>query len=60
MRTGPKDKKRLHDARAVNVLRESKRPVIVPAEVVWDDFFDAPGADLGRREEAPPRVRKDF
>ena len=27
--------------------------VIVPASAVWDDFFDAPGIELGAREQPP-------
>jgi antitoxin VapB len=46
--------------RAVTVLREGKRRVIVPADAVWDDFFDSPGVDLGEREQPPPPVRQAF
>lgn len=33
----------------VAILRDGKRQVIVPADAVWNDFFDAPGVDLGSR-----------
>ncbi|MDP1738152.1 MAG: type II toxin-antitoxin system VapB family antitoxin [Caulobacter sp.] len=33
----------------VAILRDGQRRVIVPADAVWDDFFDAPGIDLGDR-----------
>jgi antitoxin VapB len=46
--------------RAVTVLREGKRRVIVPADAVWDDFFDAPSVDLGEREQPLMQVREDF
>ena len=36
----------------VTILREGARRVIVPANAVWDDFFDAPGADLPERDES--------
>ena len=39
------------DVKEVAVLRDGKRRVIVPANAVWDDFFDAPGIDLGEREQ---------
>ena len=44
----------------VAILRDGKRRVIVPADAVWDDFFDAPGVDLGSRAQPPPREREAF
>jgi len=44
--------------RAVVVLREGKRRVIVPADAIWDDFFDAPGVDLGERAQPEPQSRE--
>ncbi len=35
----------------VTIFREGARRVIVPANAVWDDFFDAPGIDLPPREQ---------
>ena len=46
--------------RAVTILRDGKRRVIVPADAVWDDFFDAPGVDLGEREQPEAQVREAF
>jgi antitoxin VapB len=43
--------------REVAVLKDGKRRVIVPADAVWDDFFDAPGVDLGDRDQPAPQVR---
>jgi antitoxin VapB len=37
----------------VSIVREGKRRVIVPANAVWDDFFDSPGIDL------PAQIRAD-
>ncbi|HWK44733.1 MAG TPA: type II toxin-antitoxin system VapB family antitoxin [Stellaceae bacterium] len=48
------------NVREVVILREGARRVIVPADAVWDDFFDAPGIDLGEREEPPAQVRETF
>ena len=41
----------------VVILREGNRRVIVPANGLWDDFFDAPGFDLGERDQPPPQER---
>ena len=41
----------------VTIIREGARRVIVPANAVWDDFFDAPGIDLPPRQEPPAQER---
>ncbi len=41
----------------VVVLREGSRRVIVPADKVWDDFFDSPGIDFPDRDQPPPHGR---
>jgi len=46
--------------REVTILRDGKRRVIVPADAVWDDFFDAPGIDLGERTQPAPQEREAF
>lgn len=46
--------------RSVRILRDGKRRVIVPADAVWDDFFDAPGVDLGERDQPPTQAREPF
>ena len=56
----PKDVAFPEGVKDVRVLREGKRRVIVPAGAVWDDFFDAPGIDLGPREQPAAQVREDF
>jgi antitoxin VapB len=53
----PKDVAFPQDVRDVTILREGKRRVIVPANAVWDDFFDAPGIDLPPREQPPAQER---
>ena len=45
------------DVKEGDILCEGKRRVIVPANAVWDDFFDAPGIDLPPREQPPPQER---
>ena len=42
----------------VMVLRDGRRRIVVPADTVWDDFFDAPGIDVPQREQ-PPAQRRD-
>jgi antitoxin VapB len=56
----PKDVAFPVGVKEVTVLREGKRRVIVPASAVWDDFFDAPGIDLGPRDEPVAQRRQSF
>ena len=44
----------------VAIFRDGARRVIVPAEAVWDDFFDRPGIDLGQRHQPPHQQREAF
>ena len=44
----------------VTVLRDGKRRVIVPSNASWDDFFDAPGVDLGLRDQPTAQSRDRF
>ena len=46
--------------REVSILRDGMRRVIVPADSVWDDFFDEPGIDIGEREQPQAQVREAF
>jgi len=56
----PKDVAFPAGVRSVTVLRDGRRRVIVPSDAVWDDFFDAPGVDLGEREQPEAQVRESF
>ncbi len=56
----PKDVAFPEGVRQVAVLREGARRVIVPADASWDDFFDAPGADLPGRDQPGPQSRDSF
>jgi antitoxin VapB len=56
----PKDVAFPDGVKHVNVLREGKRRVIVPAGSLWDDFFDAPGIDLEPREQPPFQSRESL
>ena len=44
--------------REVRILREGSRRVIVPANAVWDDFFAAPGVDIGERDQPQAQPRE--
>ena len=46
--------------REVAILRDGARRVIVPANALWADVFDAPGIDLGVRGQPQAEVRKNF
>ena len=48
------------DVREVAIIRDGDRRVIVPADRRWDDFFDAPGIDLGAREQPEAQDREAF
>lgn len=56
----PKDVAFPDSVRAVAVLRDGKRRVIVPADAIWDDFFDAAGVDLGERDQPAAQAREPF
>ena len=44
----------------VAILRDGVRRVIVPADSLWDDFYDAPGIDLAERNQPGMQVRDRF
>lgn len=56
----PKDVAFPDDVKQVTVLREGKRRVIVPTGSLWDEFFDAPGIDLGPREQPSAQTRESL
>lgn len=56
----PKDVAFPEGVRSVAILKEGKRRVIVPADALWDDFFDAAGVDLGDRDQPGPQSRDRF
>jgi antitoxin VapB len=53
----PKDVAFPEGVKEVRILRDGCRRVIVPANAVWDDFFDAPSVDLGARDQPPAQAR---
>ena len=56
----PKDVAFPDGVREVSILRDGARRVIVPSTAVWDDFFDAPGIEVGEREQPQAQVREAF
>jgi antitoxin VapB len=56
----PKDVAFPKGVREVAILRDGPRRVIVPANAAWDDFFDAPGIELGAREQPALQERDTF
>lgn len=53
----PKDVAFPDGVREVTILREGRRRIIVPADAVWDDFFDSPGIDLPERGQPAAQER---
>lgn len=54
----PKDVAFPDSVREVRILRDGARRVIVPANAVWDDFFEAAGVDLGTRDQPAAQQRE--
>lgn len=48
------------DVGDVAVRRVGRSRVVSPANAVWDDFFDAPGIDLGVRDQPAAQEREAF
>lgn len=44
--------------RDVEVIPDGPRRIIAPADTAWDDFFDAPGTDLGERRQPEMQLRE--
>jgi len=56
----PKDVAFPEGVKSVTILRDGRRRVIVPSDALWDDFFEAPGVDLGARRQPEPQGRDGF
>jgi antitoxin VapB len=56
----PKDVSFPPNVREVVILREGSRRVIVPADSVWDDFFDLPGIAFPDRDQPNLQERDPF
>ena len=56
----PKDLAFPDSVRVVAILRDGSRRILTPANAIWDDFFEAPGIDLGERAQPAHQAREDF
>lgn len=56
----PKDLAFPEGVEKVAIRKVGKARIILPADVAWDDFFDAPGADLGGGEQPEAQAREPF
>jgi antitoxin VapB len=54
----PKDVAFPDTVREVAILRDGAKRVIVPANALWDDFFDAPGIGLDDRIQPAAQERE--
>ena len=48
------------EVREVKILREGNRRVLVPADALWNDFFDRPGTDFPDRDQPEAQPREGF
>ena len=48
------------NVREVEIIREGARRVIVPANAIWDDFFEGASVDLGERNQPAAQIRETF
>ncbi len=48
------------DVHEVVIVPDGPRRIIAPADRGWDDFFSAPGVDLGERRQPPMQEREGF
>lgn len=56
----PKDVAFPEDVKEVTVIRDGNRRIIAPAHSSWDDFFAAPGVELGDRDEPSAQARQEL
>ena len=54
----PKDVAFPAGVQEVAILRDGPRRVIVPANGLWSDFFDAPGIDFPDRDQPKQQERE--
>lgn len=45
------------DVRDVAIRRVGRNRIISPANALWDDFFEAPGIELGARQQPEAQER---
>jgi len=53
----PRDVAFPSSVREVRILREGRRRILVPADAVWDDFFEAGGSEDFPPDRAQPEAQ---
>ncbi len=48
------------EVREVVIVPDGPRRISAPANAAWDDFFDAPGVDVGDRQQPVMQEREGF
>lgn len=56
----PKDVALPEDVHEVTIIRDGNRRIIAPADSSWDDFFAAPGIDIGLRDQPTAQSRDEL
>jgi antitoxin VapB len=56
----PKDLAFPEGVKQVAIRKVGTARIILPADASWDDFFVAPGADLGARRQPEAETREPF
>lgn len=54
----PKDVAFPESVSEVVIVREGAGRFIVPADAVWDNFFDSPGVDIGEHIQPALQIRE--
>lgn len=56
----PEDVAFAPDVKEVFILMEGQQRVLVPADALWDAFFEQPGSAFPQRDQPDHQVREDF
>ncbi len=56
----PRDAAFPEGVKEVRIVKDGNRRLIVPADGLWDDFFDSPGIDLPPRDQPELQSRDSF
>ncbi|MQP67443.1 hypothetical protein GE253_19125 [Niveispirillum sp. SYP-B3756] len=56
----PEDVAFAPDVKEVFILKQGQQRVLLPADALWDEFFEHPGSDFPQRDQPDHQVREDF
>lgn len=56
----PEDVAFAPDVKEVCILKQGQQRVLVPADALWDAFFEQPGSTFPQREQPDHQVRDGF